>query len=53
MDIGRAVAPVCDAFTRPFPFTGTLVTVAFEVPDHQPRTAAEITAAMREQLGLA
>jgi arylsulfatase len=53
MDVGRAVAPVCDAFTRPFTFTGTLVTVAFEVPDHQPRTAAEITAAMREQLGLA
>jgi arylsulfatase len=53
MDIGRSVAPVCDAYVRPFTFTGTIVNVAFEVPDHQPRTADEITAAMREQLGLA
>ena len=53
MDVGRAIAPVCNAFTRPFEFTGTIVTVAFDVPEYQPRTADEVTAAIREQLGLA
>ena len=36
MDVGRSVAPVSEAFTRPFAFTGTIDTVTFEVPDHQP-----------------
>jgi hypothetical protein len=53
MDIGRSVAPVCDAFTRPFAFTGVIATVTVEVPDHQPRTPEEITAEIRERLGLA
>jgi arylsulfatase len=53
MDVGRAIAPVCNAFTRPFEFTGTIVTVVFDVPEYQPRTADEVTAAIREQLGLA
>jgi arylsulfatase A-like enzyme len=53
MDVGRSVAPVSEAFTRPFAFTGKIDTVTFEVPDHQPRTPEEVTAAIREQLGLA
>jgi arylsulfatase len=53
MDIGRSIAPVSDAFTRPFAFTGSIASVTFEVPDHRPRTPDEITAEIREQLGLA
>jgi arylsulfatase len=53
MDVGRSVAPVSDAFVRPFAFTGTIDAVVFEVPDHRPRTPEEITAEIREQLGLA
>ena len=53
MDVGRSVAPVSEAFVRPFAFTGTIDRVTFEVPDHQPRTPDEITAEIRENLGLA
>ncbi|MEO5839694.1 MAG: arylsulfatase [Acidimicrobiales bacterium] len=52
MDIGRSISPVCDAFSRPFAFTGRIDTVTVEVPDHRPRTPDEITAEIREQLGL-
>jgi hypothetical protein len=53
MDVGRSIAPVSDAFVRPFAFSGTIHAVTVEVPDHQPRTPEEITAEIRERLGLA
>jgi len=39
MDVGRSMAPVCDAYTAPFAFEGRLRRVVFEIAPPTPREA--------------
>ena len=52
MDLGRCIAPVTPDYARPFAFTGTIHAVTFDVPGYTGSSAAEVTAAARERLGL-
>ena len=49
--IGRDTGfPVCDDYAAPFPFTGTLRTVTFEIPRLAPTpTSADVAAALRHE----
>lgn len=49
IDIGRdGLSPVVDDYAAPFPFTGTISRVVFEV--HSRRTAADVAATARTEL---
>jgi len=42
--------PVCDDYEPPFPFTGTLSEIAFEIPSLRPRVPEEeIVTAIRHE----
>jgi arylsulfatase len=50
MDIGRAVAPVCEDYERPFRFPGAIHQVTFTLPDRRPPTPRELDDAARAEL---
>jgi hypothetical protein len=52
MDIGRAIAPVCDDFQAPFAFPGRIYEVTFYLPDRRPATPPEARFEARVAVGM-